>query len=198
MEDFASNFVKLSLLKSMETSFNLRFSMATEKNEMMRPIIRGETKTVRALLDAGYPIEEPVYSDATPLFYAVDEGKTPIVRLLIERGANVNARMEQFQYTPLMVAAQNLKLDIVKALLAAGADHKLADKYGRTALIFAARGETKAAPAVVAELLRAGTAVAGDPTILVGLSRTRFRRPSNCWSRPAQMSMQRMYVILRW
>ncbi len=141
--------------------------MPAEKDDMQGPILRGEVKTIRALLDAGHPIEQPVMEDYTPLYYAAERGKTPIVKLLIERGANLNLQTRQFQYSPLMVAARNEKLDIVKALLAAGADQKLADKHGRTALHFAARGETKAAPLIVEELLRAGADVRSDPAVLV-------------------------------
>ena len=51
-----------------------------------------------------------------PLMNAAGIGNKDIVRLLLERGANVNAKASG-NYTALMSAANNNQLEIVKILL---------------------------------------------------------------------------------
>jgi len=60
--------------------------------------------------------------DQTPLMVAADRGNLASVRLLIARGANVNAK-DYEDNTPLMMAAYGDE-DIAKALIDAGADVK--------------------------------------------------------------------------
>jgi ankyrin repeat protein len=74
-----------------------------------------------------YPQGELI--DSTPLMEAVGQGQTGIVRLLIQRGANVNVRCiyshegEEVTYrrTPLQLASQAGYADIVLLLKQAGA-----------------------------------------------------------------------------
>jgi ankyrin repeat protein len=83
------------------------------------------------------------------LLTVCDRGYLDIARLLLDNGANVDCRWEprDFGYTPLMRALQThtdigskqLKhtrqhRQIVRLLLARGADVRLQDKYGRTAV----------------------------------------------------------------
>jgi ankyrin repeat protein len=63
-----------------------------------------------------------------------------ICRMLIDKGANVNAAANDGT-TPLMLAAQNAKLDVVELLLKAGANPKAKDAAGRTALDYARKAD---------------------------------------------------------
>jgi len=80
--------------------------------------------------------------NATPLHSAVAAGKTELVRLLLSRGARVNATQDG-GLTPLHGAAAGGQAEIVELLLAAGADAGRLSGDQKTASAFAAeRGHT--------------------------------------------------------
>ncbi len=76
------------------------------------------------LLAKGAEIDElntnDFYSGYTPLFWAVYDNNEPLVKFLIERGANVNASAKNGK-TPLSLASEAAYESIVKVLLANGA-----------------------------------------------------------------------------
>lgn len=69
---------------------------------------------------------------------------TEVVRLLLDRGADVNAVGEGFRNTALMWAAAFGHIEKVLLLLSRGADASLRDSYGRNALVSASEGCTRA------------------------------------------------------
>ena len=72
------------------------------------------------------------------LISAVEMGDlATLKRLLIERGADVNAK-DDIQDSPFLYAGAQGRLDILRLTLAAGADLKSTNRYGGTALIPAA------------------------------------------------------------
>jgi hypothetical protein len=75
----------------------------------------------------------------------------PIVRLLIERGANVNAKSVRGRTPLLMAASANGTTGVVKLLLAKGADVNAADGIGLTPLIAAAAVGNSAAARLLLE-----------------------------------------------
>ena len=89
--------------------------------------------------------EGPVTYDnygRTPLHMAVFREKLAVAGLLLERGADLEAR-DKLGRTPLHEAAFRGKTAMVKLLLAHGADLEARDKFGRTPLREAAfHGET--------------------------------------------------------
>jgi serine/threonine-protein phosphatase 6 regulatory ankyrin repeat subunit B len=89
------------------------------------------------------------------LMFAVQNGRTRIAALLLDRGADVDSRAFNGA-TALMVAAQNGRTRIAALLLDRGADVNAAASDGGTALMVAAQnGHTK----TVAELLDRGADV---------------------------------------
>ena len=74
----------------------------------------------------------------TPLFSAVFAGHTPIAKLLIENGADVNNGGEA-QFSPLMFAVARGNFDMVKMLLTKGADINTRDTNGENVLHAALR-----------------------------------------------------------
>ena len=57
-----------------------------------------------------------------------------MVRLLIQHGADVNLRTKEGGHTPLYLAAAYARADVVLILLASGADPKIKDQQGLTAM----------------------------------------------------------------
>jgi Ankyrin repeats (3 copies)/WW domain len=71
----------------------------------------------------------------TPLMKAAKSGLFSVVRSLIDDyGANVNVRADRSLYTAILVAAYEGHDEIVKVLLARGADPMLPNKWGETAI----------------------------------------------------------------
>lgn len=93
--------------------------------------------TMGALLAAGADVNVATKSSANPLMWATgDAAKT---RLLLDRGAMVNARMRDGT-TALVTAARRGNADVVRLLLARGADPK-GDTAERTELLRVVFGE---------------------------------------------------------
>ncbi len=117
-----------------------------------------DIRAVGALIEDGAAADTPiVYGEfsTTPLIKAADGGKLAIVKLLLEKGAKVNARSTDGQ-TALMAAVMRGFDDVVEVLLAAGADVKARDARGNSAFGIAVFG----AKLEIAELLLAR---GGDP-----------------------------------
>lgn len=72
-----------------------------------------------------------IYS-ITVLMMAAAKGKTEIVKLLLENGAQVNAIDNNHRETALMWAANKNKIPAMKVLLESGADVKITDKDHET------------------------------------------------------------------
>jgi ankyrin repeat protein len=87
---------------------------------------------VSLLLDR-IPAEEQDAVKKYLLFTAAGAGRADNVLLLLEKGAEVNARYEN-GLTPLMLAARAGRKDIVKLLLERGADAGARDQEGKKAL----------------------------------------------------------------
>ncbi|KAA0166987.1 hypothetical protein FNF28_02911 [Cafeteria roenbergensis] len=90
----------------------------------------GNTAEVSRLLDAGAP-----YGKA-PLIRASKNGHVGIVRMLLDRGASVDAT-DDYRTTALLWATKHGYVDIVRMLLDRGASVDATDDHGRTALMWA-------------------------------------------------------------
>ena len=58
----------------------------------------------------------------TPLWWAAEKGHEAVVKLLLEKGADVESRYAEYDRTPLSRAAENGHEAVVKLLLEKGAD----------------------------------------------------------------------------
>ncbi|HSD27558.1 MAG TPA: ankyrin repeat domain-containing protein, partial [Vicinamibacteria bacterium] len=111
-------------------------SRAGEREESLRAAAAaGDIAQVRALLDAGVAIDAPARHGHTALIFAAEKGHLEVVRLLVERGADKNARERFFGSTPLQVSLWGQHRAIALFLLekgaTAGVDATLADAVER-------------------------------------------------------------------
>ena len=125
----------------------VRARNAVGDSALMLAALRGHLEMVRLLAAYGGELSP---SGWTPLHYCAWEGQTDVCRLLIELGANVNARSENGT-TPLMMAAQQGKTDVVRLLLQSKADTTARNEHEATALAWAIKYEQRD----VATILRA-------------------------------------------
>jgi Ankyrin repeats (3 copies)/Prenyltransferase and squalene oxidase repeat len=116
--------VKLLLAKGADPSAGLS-----------QAVTFGYPEVVRALIGAGASVKATESSGINLLHWAAITNRPEVVPLLASAGTPINA-MDQFGYTPLMYAATidfgDAKL--LKALLKAGADPRIRNDQGRTAL----------------------------------------------------------------
>jgi outer membrane protein assembly factor BamB len=78
---------------------------ADRGEELRDAALAGDAAKVRSLLDAGVPVDAPAARHGqTALILAAGKGHAEVVRLLAERGADVNARERFFGQTPLREA----------------------------------------------------------------------------------------------
>lgn len=81
----------------------------------------GDVGAVKKLLDEGIDINEKVFAWSW-LQVAANKNQLPIVKLLVERGADLNYKHPITKMTALSLAAVDGYTDIVKYLLSKGAD----------------------------------------------------------------------------
>ncbi|NVO20245.1 MAG: ankyrin repeat domain-containing protein [Bacteroidetes bacterium] len=95
-------------------------------------IRKGKYKVVELLADVT-DLNLPSTEGWRPLHYAAKSGNFKMMKLLISKGANINAQ-QQGGYTPLMIAAKNNNTLSVKLLIYNHADASLKNLEGNTAL----------------------------------------------------------------
>lgn len=90
---------------------------------------------------------------AYPLHQAVAYGDEGTVRLLIDRGDNVNEQ-NSAGWTPLMEAAFVGHVGTAKMLLEHGADPTIINRFGETALMFATQQDATLVAQLIEESLQ--------------------------------------------
>ncbi|KAJ5765777.1 hypothetical protein N7520_005336 [Penicillium odoratum] len=94
---------------------------------------------VEMLLQQGVQVDKISQDGSTPLSWAARNGHEPVVKLLLDRGADLEAKNHPFGQTPLSWAAKNGHEPVVKLLLDRGADLEAKDdRFGQTPLSWAA------------------------------------------------------------
>jgi len=98
---------------------------------------RGDTNTLRPMVEAGLPVDLQDEKGNTLLMLASYHGNVDTVRMLLANGANPDARNDREQ-TPLAGVAFKGYLEVAQVLVEGGADANADQGGGRTPVMFAA------------------------------------------------------------
>lgn len=93
------------------------------QDDLVKSIRSGKLHAVRAMLDAGAPIDtvDGKGQPGLPLAMACFLGHTDIVHELVQRGAKVNLADNSAPISPLSMALRGQKRDVVRLLITLGA-----------------------------------------------------------------------------
>ena len=105
-------------------------------------LIDGDTTTAETMIDNGDAgVNEEIGFGKTPIFYAVENDQKEMLKLLLEKGAEVDVRDEEGR-GPLTMAAKKGKNEMVKTMVKAGGNPDSKGKEGMTPLmIYAERND---------------------------------------------------------
>ena len=93
----------------------------------------GSTECIQYILDAGHSPNERLDDGMSALWIGVSAGYGEVVDILINHGADLNAKGDREAMTPLMVAVSNSDIEMIIKLIGRGADRRLQDKSGNEA-----------------------------------------------------------------
>ena len=110
---------------------------AQGESHLMLASLKGQPAFVSKLITKGADVNKPGW---TPLHYAASGGHASVIAMLLENSAYIDAESPNGT-TPLMMAAMYGSEESVNLLLQEGADPKLKNQQGLTALDFAQRGK---------------------------------------------------------
>ncbi len=125
-----------SVKKAINSGFNLNTKDSSKHTALHIAIEHKNLEIVRFLLERGAKVNVKDKYGISPILMLDEDLDDPnaveVLKLLITKGANVNARNEN-QETLLMLACENENLAVAKILLAAKANPNLKDEDGETA-----------------------------------------------------------------
>ncbi|OTB00388.1 hypothetical protein M426DRAFT_324339 [Hypoxylon sp. CI-4A] len=155
-----------------QTQMDVTFTQAGSEPVLITALTQfpRSTKVLGALLDAGFyhdqttkckvmeeiEDEEPVTLLMWALLQPQKKISSTVINLLIERGAKINYETPISRMTPLMLAIQCRRQDIVKSLLLADAEVDVTDATGRSPLSMASAIGGDLAITMMSNLLAAG------------------------------------------
>lgn len=114
-------------------------SLDAENYDYELPLMCSSTAaSIEVLLRAGASLEMRTSLGQTPLMKAVERDNAIAVKVLLEHGANTEARENSTGRTVLIAAAAAGSESCVSLLLESGANIEAYDQQGRTALVWAA------------------------------------------------------------
>lgn len=104
-----------------------------DESPLMLAALKGLTEICQQLIELGADVNKPGW---TPLHYAASNGHLPVMALLLDHHAYIDATSPNGT-TPLMMAARYGSFAATKLLLEAGADPSLKNDLGMSAVDFA-------------------------------------------------------------
>ena len=111
-----------------------------KRTAFRKAVIEGHIECVRIFLDTNKDlINQRGNSNLLPLNSAAGYGQLDVMDELLKRGANIDDKTNQYEYTALMTAVEWDQRNCVTHLLQEGANPNLKDKKGETALMIAVK-----------------------------------------------------------
>lgn len=129
---------------------NVEVRTVQDESPLMMAALKGHLEIARKLIARDADVNKTGWA---PLHYAATNGHVPVIRLLLDHHAYIDAESPNGT-TPLMMAAHYGSPEAVKLLLEAGADPALKNKLGLTALDFAQRANRSDAAGLIAAFVR--------------------------------------------
>lgn len=86
-------------------------------DDLLAATRKGDIAQVKVLLDKGAAVNAKTRYNQTPLFFACDRGYLEIAKLLIERGADVDAKDNFYNATPLTWAMSKKNKEMIALLI---------------------------------------------------------------------------------
>lgn len=121
----------MQLLTTLVAIIALAQATSPSKADHLQDAARkGDAATVKKLLDDGVDVNTKFRYGTTALFFACDHGHVDVVRVLLDKGADLTLKDSFYGFTPLMLAvspAQKRRpehTEIAKLLIAKGAPGK--------------------------------------------------------------------------
>lgn len=124
---------------------------------LLEAVYRQDVEKIKKLIVQGDVLDSQDSDGRTPLMHAIlaENASIEVVNLLLRLGADPNIRDRDQGWTALHFAAQVVRLDLVVALIDAGAKIDVEDEFGNTPLwraVFSSQGKGD----VIKALLSAG------------------------------------------
>jgi ankyrin repeat protein len=111
---------------------------ATPRRPVAAAAVADAADTVRRLLADGHPPDDAEEDGITPVMWAARYGAINAMAVLLDAGADANARDKNNGWTPLLHAVHKQQPQAVRLLLERGADANTAGSGGVTPLLMAA------------------------------------------------------------
>lgn len=128
---------KVAALLLASPSLNIDATNAVGETPLMMAALHGRLDWARRMLDRGAKVQKPGWS---PVHYAATGPSTELLALLLDRGADINARAPNMN-TPLMMAVRYGPEDNVKLLVRRGAEKSFINERNETAADLARANE---------------------------------------------------------
>lgn len=129
---------------------NVEIRTRQDESALMMAALKGHLAQAKTLIARGADVNKPGWA---PLHYAATSGHLEIMQLLLDNFAYIDAASPNGT-TPLMMAAHYGTADAVKLLLEAGADPRLKNQQGLTAIDFAYSANRADVAAMIAQAVR--------------------------------------------
>ncbi|MEO8663599.1 MAG: ankyrin repeat domain-containing protein [Bryobacteraceae bacterium] len=140
-----------SVRSLLDAGLSANYKVSNGTSLLQAAVTGGKPAVVQALLEHNADVNTAGKGGLTPLHVAAQAGSLEIVKLLLAKGANPNALTAKVtargrnplqvpvgEQTALMLAAKENHEDVMRALVAGGADSKIKAQDGTTLLMAAA------------------------------------------------------------